>query len=309
MSQVSNLKKAVEARIDVKRIGWALGAEVRGVDISKPLSEEQIRAIRDALLEHKVLLFRDCPMTPEEQIRFTKFFGPLPEMPFNKRWMHPEFTNEVYFITNKPRADGSLPETTNTGRVWHFDQNFMPEPAMGRVLHCVEAPEIGGTTMFANQELAYEMLTPAFKRIVDGLRVVYDIVNSDNSRMPNRKPLTEEERKAVPTGYHPCVRTHPETGRRTLFFNKTNLQHFEGMTREESAGIIEFLHQHTTQPTVTFRHSWRPGDTLFWDNRCATHYAPPDYDTGDLTNPKNWRTMHGTTIAGDKPVLLPQAVQ
>lgn len=302
---MATLASEQDLEIECTPIGWALGAEIKGVDISAPLSSEQIGAIRSALLKHKVLIFRGCPMTPDEQIRFTKYFGELPDLPFNKRWMHPEFTNEVYVVTNKPKADGAIPETVNTGRWWHFDQNFMPQPAMGRVLHCVEAPALGGTTMFANQELAYELLSDGYKRIVEGLRPVYDIVSSAIARLSNRKPMSQEEIDRTPSSAHPCVRTHPETGKRSLFFDKSTCERFEGLTLEESAGIIAFLHQHTTQPTLTYRHMWKPGDTLFWDNRCATHYAPPDYDVGNLHDPRNWRTMHGTTIAGDTPILRP----
>jgi len=287
--------------IRTRRISWALGAEVEGVDISKPLDAETTAAIRQALADHGLLVFRDCPMTPAEQILFTKRFGDMPFMPSNKRWMHPDFPEEIYLVTNRPRADGSLPETKDTGRQWHHDQSFMAEPAMARVLHCVEVPELGGTTLFANQHLAFETLSDGLKKTLTGLKAIHDYFITKHATDGSRAPFSEWERQNIRTTPHPVVRTHPETGRQCLFISEALVRQFEGWTAEESRGLLAYLFKHQTQPAFTYRHRWSPGETVFWDNRCVMHYAPPDYDTGDLHNPKNWRTMHGTTIRGDKP--------
>ena len=172
---------------------------------------------------------------------------------------------------------------------------FMSHPAMARVLHCVAAPALGATTLFANQALAYAALSPAYQRLLSDLRGCYDrtIVNRERG-------IAIEAKANALLASHPVVRTHPVSGRKGLFVQRQMFTHFEGMTADESLPIVQFLHAHQSQPTFTFRHFWRPGDTVIWDNRFVMHLAPPDYDLDDLHNPANRRTMYGVTIAGEE---------
>jgi taurine dioxygenase len=205
---------------------------------------------------------------------------------------HPEILAVIKRPTDKKNFGGS----------WHTDQMFSPSPAMGTMLYAKEVPSAGGDTMFTNQYLAYEALSDGMKRIADQLQTV---CVGDNFRAANG--LSRKERYArqmsemkvkdpgnvQTTSVHPLVRTHPETGRKALYIGG-HVQHFEGMTEEESDPLIIYFKQHSIRPEFTCRFRWQTGSLIFWDNRCTQHFAINDY-------PAETRIMHRITIAGDQP--------
>jgi taurine dioxygenase len=274
--------------MEVRKLAHALGAEVIGVDITQPLDAATIAAIRAAWMEHLVLVIRGCDLTPEQHIRFSRYFGDL-ELHPNKYNRHPEHP-ELYILTNR-QIEGRPSDTRGAGRKWHSDGIYKLKPSMGSLLHSREIPPVGGDTMFANMYMAYDTLSPKLKEILETLSAVADRSIAQNSR--NVDPARLAERlKLTPPVVNPVVRVHPETGRKSLYVTPNVTTCFEGMTPEECRPLLEFLYQHSVKPEFVFRHHWRLHDLLMWDNRCTMHMAPPDYD---LTIP---RYMMRTTIEG-----------
>ena len=282
--------------IETRPLSHAVGVEILGVDIASDLDDATIAAIRQALVENCVILFRDQDLTHEQHIAFSRRFGELPHYPALARELHPDHP-EVWVLTNERQADGSPSPTLGTGRVWHSDQSFMAKPAMGSLLYCKAAPRAGGTTMFANMYRAYETLPDPLKKMVDGRRAEHNLNTTAayRARHPNR---TAEDEAKTPPVLHPIVRTHPETGRKALYVSEGITSRIEGLTAEESKVLLDLLNRHATHPILTYRHHWRVDDLIFWDNRCALHYAPQDLDHDA---PGNRRLMYRTTVAGDAP--------
>jgi len=279
--------------ISTHRIAGSLGAEIEGVDLSKDLPDEAMTEIRAALLDNLVICFRNQSITPEQQLAFAHRWGDIHLHPFMEGMAdHPEILAVIKRPTDKKNFGGS----------WHTDQMFSPSPAMGTMLYAKEVPSAGGDTMFTNQYLAYEALSDGMKRIADQLRTV---CVGDNFRAANG--LSRKERYArqmsemtvkdpgnvQTTSVHPLVRTHPETGRKALYIGG-HVQHFDGMTEEESDPLINYFKQHSIRPEFTCRFRWETGSLIFWDNRCTQHFAINDY-------PAETRIMHRITIAGDQP--------
>ncbi len=272
----------------VKKLAYALGAEILDVDITRPLDEATIQAIRAAWLEHLVLLIRGQNITPEQHIAFSRRFGELELHPnkYNHHHEHPE----VYVVTNK-MVDNRPSDTRSVGRRWHSDGAYKLKPSMGSLLYSGEIPPVGGDTLFANMYLAYEALSPKLKEVLERLHALNDRGAAQNNR--NVDPARVAERlKLTPPVINPVVRVHPETGRKALYVSENVTTCFEGMTPEESRPLLEYLFAHSVRQEFIFRHRWQVHDLLMWDNRCTVHLAPPDYD---LTQP---RYMMRTTIAG-----------
>lgn len=273
--------------LEVKKIAGALGAEILGVDLSTPLSPGLSAAIRAALLEHLVVFFRDQRLTVAQFLAFARCFGKPIEYPLIKGL--PEFPDviEVSKLEN---------ETANFGGVWHTDTAYLELPPMGSMLLAREVPPVGGDTLFANQYLAYEALSPGLRRMLEGLVGVNSSTKADASRTREDR-LRRDGREDAKDEYlaeHPVVRTHPETGRKALYVNVAHTVRFKGLTDEESAPLLNYVFQHQTRPEFTCRFSWRVGSLAFWDNRCAQHNAVNDYHG-------HRRVMHRITLAGDKP--------
>ena len=274
-------------QLQINRIAGALGAEVYGVDLAGDLADGAVRAIRQALLDHLVIFFRDQELPPDRFIAFAKRFGTPSEYPLIKGIEgHPE-------IIKVAKLED---ETVNFGGIWHSDTSYLERPSMATMLVAREVPPFGGDTLFANMYLAYESLSDGMRRVLDGLKAVNSSAKADATR-------TREDRiKSDPTpqsrsefaSEHPVVRTHPETGRRALYVNVAHTVRFAGMTEEESAPLLRFLFQHQTRPEFTCRFSWRVGSFAFWDNRAAQHNPVNDYHGFR-------RVMHRITLAGDRP--------
>lgn len=271
-------------------ISGALGAEIHGISIADGLDVSVINEIRQALLEHSVIFFRDQQITPAQQIAFARRFGSLEEHDFVLGLPdHPEIIRVVR------EAD----ETgMNFGGGWHSDVTHQQCPALGSVLYALDVPPCGGDTLFANQFLAYETLSPGMKRMLEGLTGIHTARGpfgpEGRSKTNWQNMQVETSERALDEMEHPVVRTHPETGRKALFVNKTFTVRFKEMSEQESKPLLDYLFQHASQERFTCRFRWTPGAVAFWDNRCVLHYALNDY-TGHR------REMHRVTISGDRP--------
>jgi taurine dioxygenase len=275
--------------IEVHRLSYGLGAEVRGLDLRRPLDAAAVEAVRRAWLDHGVLLFRGQEISPEDHIRFSRYFGPVEDYPL-VHYRHPEHP-EIFLLSNRD-MEGKPSQTRNAGRHWHSDLSFTARPAMGSLLRCIEIPDIGGDTLFANQYLAYEALTPAFRGLIDGLAAVHELFSKTRDLKNLDQGQVRDLKKANPRIVQPVVRVHPETGRKALYVSAAVTTRIVGMTQEESDAILDFLFAHQTQVHFTYRHRWQPNDIVMWDNRCTLHMAVPDNDH------RQTRLMHRTTITG-----------
>ena len=274
----------------------ALGAEVLGVDTSEPPDDETYEALRSAWLEHQILLFREQHITLPQQIAFSRRFGELYVSPKRKRQEN-EFPEVGTFSNIKKNGEYIGQPPARTGDGWHSDLFYMEKPATGSLFRAEQAPLKGGETWFANMYAAYDALPDSSKQRIDGLRATYSEVKSWNVIDPELKPLTEEEKRHFPDVTHPLVRTHPETGCKSLFAGMRGSQCsiVEGMGDDESVAFLDDLRAFATQARFTYRHQWRPGDVMLWDNRCTMHKATI-FD--DSLGP---RLCYRTTIAGEVP--------
>lgn len=276
----------MSAAFTIEPIAGALGAEISGLDLSEPLSEETILAVRRAWLEHLVVFFRDQHLSPAQFLAFGRRFGEVIEYPFVKGLPdHPEII-PVLKLEH---------ERVNFGGVWHSDTAYLDVPPMASMLVAREIPPYGGDTLFANMYLAYEALSDGLKAMLEGLVAINSSAKADASR--TREDRMKDSAREVKKDYvaaHPVVRRHPETGRRALYVNVAHTVRFDGMTEEESAPLLDYLFRHQTRPEFTCRFRWRPGSIAFWDNRCAQHNAINDYAG-------RRRLLHRITLAGDIP--------
>jgi taurine dioxygenase len=273
--------------LEVRPVAGALGAEIAGLDLSRPLDDDTVAAIRQAWLEHLVLFFRDQPLPPAEFLGFARRFGEPIEYPFVKGL---DQFPEIIAVLKREH------ERVNFGGIWHSDTTYLDVPPMASLLLAREVPPAGGDTEFANMYLAYEALSDGMKRLLQPLRAVNSSASADVSRTREDR-LRDSARAGARKEYvasHPIVRVHPETGRQALYVNVAHTVTIEGLTPEESAPILGYLFRHQVRPEFTCRFRWRPDSLAMWDNRCAQHNAINDY-------PNQRRLMHRITLAGDKP--------
>jgi taurine dioxygenase len=271
----------------VTRIAGALGAEIDGVDLSAPLAPDLVAAIRAALLEHQAIFFRGQPLTAAQFMTFARAMGRPVEYPFVKGL--PDFP-EIIQVMKLPH------ERTNFGGIWHSDTAYLEEPPMGSMLLAREVPPAGGDTLFASQYLAYEALSPGMRRMLDGLIAVNSSAKADVTRTREDRMRTDarEDARKEYLAEHPVVRTHPETGRKSLYVNIAHTVRFKDMSEDESAPLLAYLHQHQVRPEFTCRFRWQVDSLAFWDNRCTLHNPINDYHGYR-------RVMHRITLAGDRP--------
>ena len=277
--------------IEVRPLSSAVGAEVSGVDLVDCDGPTFIE-IHRAFLNHHVLFFRDQELSLESHKAFGRRFGSLN--------VHPQYVPldghpEILPIVKEADAEH------NIGGVWHSDITFLERPALGSILYAIDVPATGGDTLFANQELAFEELSTGLRQLLLGLRAVHsdhtlsDRVEAENRNMTRSTKLSEEAmRQPVVENLHPVIRTHPETGRKSLFVNRAFTVRFENMTVAESKPLLEFLYEQATRPEFTCRFHWENCSVAMWDNRCVQHYALNDYHG-------QRRYMHRVTVNGDRP--------
>jgi taurine dioxygenase len=276
------------APLQVTPLAPAVGADVRGVDLSQPLAPTTLAQLRRIWLGAGVLVLPDQPLTSEAFLAFARALGEVSEYPFLRGLEgHPEIT-EVVKLEH---------ETVNFGGVWHSDTTYLPHPPMATLLLARETPPVGGDTMFASQAAAYEELPDPLKRRIEGLRAVSSSAKAEVSRTREDR-LRDHARSDGDQSFeaiHPVVRTHAETGRRALFVNPAHTTRFDGLTEAESAPLLAELFAHQIRPEFTCRVTWRPGTLAIWDNRQLLHFPLNDYQG-------HRRVMHRITLKGDVPV-------
>jgi taurine dioxygenase len=271
--------------IEVRPIAGALGAEIEGVNIARPLDGAAVAEIRQAFLDHLVIFFRKQKLTPQQQLAFAQQFGQPMEYPQLKG------LPECPLITPVIKLEH---ERMNFGGVWHSDTAYLEQPPMASMLYALETPPYGGDTLFANQYLAYETLSEGLKQTLDGLTGINSSTKADASKTREDQLRAAGAELKVLVGEHPVVRTHPETGRKALYVNVGHTMQIKGWTEQESAPLLEYLFQHQVRPEFTCRFRWEPGSLAFWDNRCTQHNPVNDYHGFR-------RVMHRVTLAGDTP--------
>lgn len=276
-------------RIRVSPIAGALGAEVAGVDLSQDLDNRTVAEIHRAFLAHHVLLFHDQRFTPQSQAAFGRRFGPLNRHPYVKPL--PD-APDVFAIVKEPE------DVHHFGNGWHTDLSYTEKPALGTMLYALEIPPYGGDTLFTNLHLAYEALSEGMRTMLAGLTGVYSNARTYGPAAERFKTgvkaMSVAQQAEVNRVEHPLVRTHPETGRKSLYFSELHMAGIKDMKDEEAAPILGFLKQHATRPEFVCRLRWRKGSLAFWDNRCTAHYAIDDFQGMR-------RAMHRVTIEGDRP--------
>lgn len=275
--------------IKVVPLGYAAGAAVQGLDLSRPLAPGQQAALQAAWNEHLVLVFPGQKLDAPGLIAFTRNFGEVERNDNVPYYRDPDYP-EVLLVSNKPR-DGKPSQTRNTGRNWHSDLSYTTRPAKGSVLMCKEKPDVGGDTMFANMYMAYESLSAPMKKFVEDLQAIHDISLIKGFERRDPEQVAALKRRNPPI-VHSVVRVHPETGRKLLFVSE-RIRSFVGMTDEESRPILDFLNRHATSPEFVYRHKWSVDDVVMWDNRCTLHIALADFDQ---TQPRH---MMRCSILGD----------
>jgi taurine dioxygenase len=276
--------------LKISPLSDALGAEISGVDLSGDIAEDTFVQIRQAWLDHCLLLFRSVDWTPEQQIAFTRRFGPLHIMtPLQYNLPgHPE----IFRISNVVK-DGRDIGLRRAGWGWHSDGEDKQIPNAGSLLYAIAVPAEGGDTGFANMYRAYQALPEEIRGRIEGRRVRTSRIELHHVHYPLLPALTEEDRRNRPDMYHPIVREHPETGRRSLYVGRWAVD-IEGLPRDESRDLIAWLQEFAIQPDFVYVHRWRVGDALLWDNRCLLHCAMPFDD-------RHRRHMHRTTLEGTVP--------
>lgn len=258
--------------LNIRRVAGALGAEITGVDLAQPLPDDTIAAIRQALVEHQVIFFRDQDLTLAQQVAFGRRFGPLNIHPYVAGMAdHPE----VMEIVKEPS------DRINFGGGWHSDMSFLETPAIGSILYAVELPEWGGDTLFSSQAAAYDALSPGLKATLEGLNAVHS-ASREYSAQGHSAQKRGSMNVAEADGYvgeyvHPVVLVHPETGRKALYVNPAFTLRLEGWKTSESKALLDYLFNHCRYEGFTCRFSWRPGSVAFWDNRSVWHFALNDY--------------------------------
>ncbi len=267
--------------LEVRALTPAIGAEIGGISLADPLDEKLITEIREALLAHKVIFFRDQHLTQEQLTDFARLFGELE--------IHPATPKDQPFPEVLRIAHG--PESRGKENMWHSDVTWRPEPSLGSVLSAVEIPPVGGDTLFANMNLAYEHLPKELRERLTGLTAVHDIARVFAKRL-GKTP--EELHDKYPPQEHPVIRTHPETGLRAIYVNDAFTSHIAGLDRAESDALLGQLYATAANPEIQCRFRWTRGAVAFWDNRASQHFAASDYF------PER-RVMERATIAGDRP--------
>ena len=276
--------------ISVQPLSGALGAEIHGVDVSKSLPKKVFAEIHQAFLDHLVIFFRDQQIDPAALKSFAAHFGPLDVHSILKPVDgHPE----VLPVFTEPEDKHVYAEG------WHADVTYQEKPTLGAVLYALEVPEVGGDTLFSNQYLAYQSLSPAMRKMLDGLSAVHSAERVYGDRqgemdIKNEMIMVDFDQARTQKAEHPVVRTHPETGRRSLFVNDHYTMRFKDMTDAESEPLLQYLLRHAIRPEFTSRFQWRKGSIAIWDNRCTLHCPIADYHG-------HRRRMHRVVVTGDRP--------
>jgi taurine dioxygenase len=264
--------------LQIERLSDALGAEVRGLDLARPLDGATRGTLADALGEHHLLCLRSAPLSSSDFATLARCFGE-PQMQLIRSRQDAR-APEVSIHVSTYKTPENKPADLGTVRLsgWHTDDSYFAEPAKGTLLQSLALPESGGETRFCNTEKACEDLPEDMKRRLNGARAVHRYATGRATASP--PPLTEAEAAAVPEVTHPIVRTHDETGRKAIFLNPNRTDSVVGLGRAESDALLDEIEAHMTQAKYRYDHPWRMGDILVWDNRCLVHSVNVDYPVG-----------------------------
>jgi len=285
--------------LSVKPLSDALGAEVSGVDLSKPVDEGIFSEILDAFHQYQLLRFPEQTLTEEQHIDFSRRFGDL-EIHVCEQYLLPGYP-EILLLTNELKEDGARVSIADGGSGWHSDLSYMERPSLGSLLYAVQTPEKGGDTEWANMYTAYETLPVETKKRIEGLKAIHQFDQRLNPRLPDpdlryRDEHSDELRALTPDVQHPIVRTHPVTGRKVLFASLRFTIGIVDMDEKEGAVLLDELLAHQENPELIYYHQWQKGDLMMWDNRCTNHRA-----CGEVVQLPNVRRLHRTTLLGDIP--------
>ena len=272
-------------QIYLKPLSGALGAQLGGVDLSRPLKDAVVKEIQRAFLEYLVILFRNQTLSPQQLLDVAGCFG--------EPMAYPQLEGlEGYpLVTQVKKLEH---EEINFGGSWHSDTSYLECQTMASMLYAVEVPPLGGDTLFANQYIAYETLTPGLQRTLARLRGINTSTNTVSAATRVHRMEEMGTELVVLVGEHPVARTHPETGRIALYVNHGHTSRFKDWTEEESAPLLRYLFAHQIKPEFTCRLCWQPGTLALWDNRCTQHYPMNDYHGST-------RIMNRVTLTGDRP--------
>ncbi len=279
-------------RIEIIPAGAAIGAEIRGVDLAHRVDDDVFAAIEHAFDGYGVVFFRDQRITPQQQVAFTRRFGEIEFNVFGERWSVPGCP-EIVVVSNITE-DGRPIGVRRAGENWHSDMCYTPRPPRGTMLYALEIPSLFGLTLgdteFASAAAAWDALPQRLRQMLEGRRAVFDFTGRKRAFPP-----TEAEIERYPPVRHPIVRTHPRTGRKCLYVMRDDCTGIEDFGAEAAETLIAALADHIVKPAFIYRHQWRPGDLLMWDNCTVQHRAIQDYDMPQR------RLMHRTTMGGAVP--------
>ncbi len=281
--------------MQINRLSDPLGAEIMDIDVAA-LDDPTFATIHAAFLEHQILVFRDQSLTPDAHIAFSERFGPIEsrsDRPFTLAGVP-----EISVLSNR-RTDGEPVGVINAGDFWHTDLSFAAIPSRATFVYALEVAEEGGDTEWSNMYLAYESLPEDTKRRIDGLRGVHVFDRRKNPRTRVDSQFATDPDAVyglpIPDATHPMVRTHAETGRKSLFISPRFVVGIDGMDDGEAQALLDELFEHQIRPAFRYRHNWHRGDLLMWDNSCLIHIG-----RGDI-KPHGIRHMHRTMVLGDRP--------
>lgn len=269
-----------------------------GIDVGGAVSDDLIEALTQALLNNLVLVIRNQDLSPKQQVAFSRRFGNL-VVRVSGEFLHPDHP-EVLVLCNR-KVDGKYVGATGAyaGELWHTDLTYAEKPSMGSMLHALEVAEEGGDTAWANMYLAYETLSEETKQRIEGLKAIHVRDRRRNPRGAITEAFDRDVKEYysinVPDSLHPMVRTHPVTGRKSLFVTPRFSVAINGMDDNEAQPLLDELFSHQIRSEFIYQHKWRVGDLVFWDNRCTAHLA-----VGGI-KPPGVRHLHRTSIAGGIP--------
>jgi taurine dioxygenase len=296
--------------ITVNRIGKHLGAEIAGVDLSRPMDDSTFAQISNAFFDNEVMVLRNQKITPEQQIAFTRRFGVLEQHVRKEHRL--EGYPEILIVSNVLNGQGKAIGVEDAGRFWHSDLSYKQVPSLLSALYAIEVPVKNGTvlgnTSFASTTAAYDALPDDMKRKLGALKNVHSYVyyrgkniqaqkeeQARGDRVVQEHVLTDEHLKQVPDADMPIVRTHPVTGRKGLFINEAHTSHIAGLSKAEGDALLKEICAHIIKPEFQYEHHWRAGDLLMWDNVAVQHKANFNYRL-----PLR-RVMYRTTVRGTAP--------
>ncbi|WNW12890.1 TauD/TfdA family dioxygenase [Pseudomonas sp. DTU_2021_1001937_2_SI_NGA_ILE_001] len=293
-SLASSAAQPVSQSFEVRPLAGNVGAEILGLDLSRPLNDSDFARVHKAHLDHHLVVFRDQHITPAQQIEFSRRFGVL-QIHVLKQFLLPGHP-EILIVSNIVE-NGQPIGLGDAGKFWHSDLSYKELPSLGSMLYAQELPSEGGDTLFADMHKAWDTLPAHLRQAVEGRQAVhsYTARYRDGHNAENWRPtLTAEQLAQVVEVAHPIVRTHPENGRKALFVSENFTTHIVGISEDESRQILAEVYAHSTRPQNVYRHQWQDNDMVFWDNRSLIHLA-----TGCPAHLR--RRLHRTTIQGTAP--------